>query len=506
MIALTKLLSRRADDVAGPTVPPPSAALNYAGRVRLRTLVLARWVAIIGQTTAILIVYFFLKYDFPIVATLMTVGVSVVLNVFLTLRYPISKRLTDVEAGGYLLYDTLQLAVLLFLTGGLHNPFSFLLLTAAIISAAGLSVRTTIRLIGLLFVIVSVLMFVHLPLPWPEGLHPLSSVPHLPPPWSGEQRTIAGIIHLPFPGPGGQHPTTHIYVLGIWFALVIGMLFFVANVMRVAEEGRRMSDALMETQMVLAREQQLSAVGGLAAAAAHELGTPLGTIAVVAKELSSELPADSPYTDDVKLLLSQSERCREILARLTLSSENGTNLSFDRMPFMTLVEMASRSQQIRDVEVTVEHDPGLVGEPGPGRENEAMPALAQPLVPHRLEIIHGLGNLVENAMDFARTRVSIKVGWSKRKVVVEITDDGPGFERDILAAIGEPYVSTRRETGGMGLGAFIAKILLERTGAEIGFGNRKEGGARIVVTWPRALFGENIPASVDAADVKEDVR
>lgn len=506
MIALTKLLAKRGDDVAEPTVPQPSAALNYAGRVRLRTLVLARWVAIIGQTTAILIVYFFLKYDFPIAATLITVGASVVLNVFLALRYPVSKRLTDGEAAGYLVYDTLQLAVLLFLTGGLHNPFSFLLLTAVIISAAGLSVRTTIKLIGLLLIIVSVLMFVHLPLPWPEGLYPPSRISHLPPPWSDKQHPIARIIHLPIPGPGGEHSIAHIYVFGIWSALVVGMLFFAANVMRVAEEGRRMSDALMETQMVLAREQQLSAVGGLAAAAAHELGTPLGTIAVVAKELSSELPADSPYTDDVKLLLSQSERCREILARLTLSSENGTNLSFDRLPFMSLVEMASSSQQIRDVEVTVEHDPGLVGEPGRGRENKAMPALAQPLVPHRLEIIHGLGNLVENAMDFARTRVSIKVGWSESKVVVEITDDGPGFERDILGAIGEPYVSTRRESGGMGLGAFIAKTLLERTGAEIEFGNRKESGARIVVTWPRELFGENIPASVDAPDIKENVR
>lgn len=489
MIALKKMSTKHADDAAEPTVSQPSAALNYAGRVRLRTLVLARWVAIIGQTTAILIVYFILKYDFPIVATLITVSVSMFLNVYLTVRFPVSKRLADAEATGYLVYDTLQLAVLLFLTGGLHNPFSFLLPTAVIVSAAVLSARTTVRLIGLLLVIVTVLMFVHMPLPWPEGLHPPSVIPHLPPPWSGEGHSVDSIIHLPLPGPGGHHSIAHVYVLGIWFALVIGMLFFVANVMRVAEEGRRMSDALMETQMALAREQQLSAVGSLAAAAAHELGTPLGTIAIVAKELSGDLPANSPYFEDMELLLSQSERCREILARLSLHSEDGASLSLDRLPFMTLVDLAIHPRQTTGVEIKVEHDPGLVGENNQGSERGATSALPQPVTTHQSEIIYGLGNLVENAMDFARTWVSVKVGWSERKVVVEITDDGPGFEREILGAIGEPYISTRRNAGSLGLGAFIAKTLLERTGAEIEFGNRTQGGAMVLVTWPRTVFG-----------------
>ena len=257
-----------------------------------------------------------------------------------------------------------------------------------------------------------------------------------------------------------------------------------------------MSNALMETQMTLAREQRLSAVGGLAAAAAHELGTPLGTIALVAKELSRELPVDGPNAEDLKLLLSQTERCREILTRLTLNSTNGSSPSLHLLPFMTLVEMAARSPRRENIEVTVEHDPDLTEEPGGRRERTEKQASVQPVVPHSLEITHGLKNIIENAMDFARSRVSVKVGWSEHQVVVEITDDGPGFPRDILGALGEPYVSTRRDAGGMGLGVFIAKTLLERTGAEIRFGNRKDGGAKIVIAWPRGLF-DKVPAAAD---------
>ncbi len=426
-----------------------------------------RWITIGGQTTTILVVNYVLHYPFPFVPTLVTVAVSVLLNIVLTVRYPASKQLGDAEAGLHLCYDALQLSVLLFLTGGLHNPFSFLIIAAAIISAAVLSVRTTVKLIVFLLLCVSVLVFFHLPLPGHDAL-----------------QSTTGIFHPTFPGPYGQHPLSHIYVFGIWSSLVVAMIFFSANVLRVAEEGRRMSNALMETQMALAREQRLSEVGGLAAAAAHELGTPLGTIALVAKELSREFPPDSPNAEDLKLLLSQSERCREILSRLTLRSADGGGPSLHRLPFMNLVEMAARSPRRGNIEVAVEHDPGLIGEPARTGDK----ASGQPVAAQSFEIIHGLKNIIENAMDFARSRVSVKVGWSERRVVVEITDDGPGFPREILGALGEPYVSTRRDAGGMGLGVFIAKTLLERTGAEIEFGNRKGGGARIVIVWPRSLF------------------
>lgn len=468
----------------------------HSARIRLRTLVLMRWIAIGGQTATILFVNFVLHYPFPFVLTLVTVAVSVLLNIFLTLHYPVSKQLSDTEAGFYLFYDALQLSVLLFFTGGLHNPFSFLVIAAAIISAAVLSVRMTIKLIAFLLLCVSVLVFFHLPLPGPAGQHSIMQVfPSFLPGQEGQQ-LASNIFHPPLPGPDGQHPISHIYVFGIWCSLVVGMIFFSANVMRVAEEGRRMSNALMETQMALAREQLLSAVGGLAAAAAHELGTPLGTIALVAKELSREFPADSPTAEDLRLLLSQSERCRDILTRLTLESADGSSPSPHPLPFMTMVEMAARSPPRENIEVTVEHDPSLTEKSDWRRERTEDQASVQPVAPHSLEITHGLKNIIENAVDFARSRVSVKVGWSEQQVVVEITDDGPGFSRDILGALGEPYVSTRRDAGGMGLGVFIAKTLLERTGAEIGFGNRKGGGAKIVIAWPRGLFAE-FPAATD---------
>jgi two-component system sensor histidine kinase RegB len=431
-----------------------SARMSARGRVRLRTLVLIRWIAVTGQTFTILVVYFGLGYDLPLALTLAAVGASAALNVFLAVRYPFSKRLTDTEAARYLAYDTLQLAVLLFLTGGLHNPFSLLMLVAVIVSATILSVRSTVWLGALTVLCVSLLMFVHLPLPWTEGGHPLS----------------------------------HLYVFGIWTALMVGMGFFSVYVLRVAEEGRRMSDALTETQMALAREQHLSALGGLAAAAAHELGTPLGTIALVAKEMRHDLPADGPHGEDLELLISQSERCRDILARLTIQPERAGGSPFYRLPLMTLVETAARSHRREGIAIDVKIEPENAPD-DPGAADGAAPHKAdQPMVSHNLEIIHGLGNLIENAVDFANKRVSITVGWSETEACVGIADDGPGFAHDVLGALGEPYVSTRGEAGGMGLGVFIAKTLLERTGAEIRFGNRRGGGATIVITWPRPVL------------------
>ncbi len=453
---------------------PPLTRKTTTGRVRLRTLVLIRWIAVFGQTVTILFGYFVLGYDLPVVLALATVGMSAVLNVVVTVRYPISKRLGDIEALLYLGYDTLQLAVLLFLTGGLHNPFSVLMLAAVTISATILSVRSTIWLGTLFLICVSILMFFHFPLPWP----------------------------------GGHHELSHLYVFGIWTSLVVGLVFFSIYLLRVAEEGRRMADALTATQMALAREQRMSAVGGLAAAAAHELGTPLNTMALVAKEMRRELPADSPYTEELGILISQSDRCRDILARLTLSPDDESGSPFYRVPLMTLVESAARSHRREGVSLDVEIDPanapqrlGLTGDDLPDKVD-------QPMVPHNLEIVHGLENLIENAVDFADSSVSVRAGWSESEVRIEIADDGPGFSHDILGVLGEPYVSTRRESGGMGLGVFIAKTLLERTGAEVAFGNRRDGGARIVITWPRPLLEGEAPERAgeghDRSDRAED--
>ena len=441
----------------------PLPAPISTGRIRLRSLILMRWVAVVGQTTTIFFVALVLRYDVPLMATLTTVVISVVINIILIFRYPASKRLTDEEAGFYLSYDILQLAALLYLTGGLHNPFAFLMLSPVIVAATTLSTRPIIILVGLTLVCASILVFVHFPLPWK----------------------------------GGEYIIPHTYVFGIWIAIVVGAVFFSINILRVAEEGRRMLDALAATQMTLARERELSAVSGLAAAAAHELGTPLGTISLVAKELDKELESGSPFAKDVKLLISQSKRCRDILEQLTLRAADGTNLSFHRMPIMRLAEtVAHRQQQNQPIAIVVEHDPQLIQSADSAHESTQVQNNPQPLAHHCLEIIHALGNFVDNAVDFAKSRVTIRVAWSKQIVILEIIDDGPGYSKNILGALGEPYVSTRNNSDGMGLGIFIAKTLLEQTGAHVEFGGRHNtNGARIVVTWPRELFADHLPVA-----------
>jgi two-component system sensor histidine kinase RegB len=233
-------------------------------------------------------------------------------------------------------------------------------------------------------------------------------------------------------------------------------------------------------------------------------------MALVAKEMSRELPADSPYSEDLKLLLSQSDRCRDILARLTLSPEDKSGAPFHRMSLTTLIELGARPHHREGVSVEVRVDPAHTPRRPGSTGGEAPDAAEQPMVPHSLEIVHGIENLIENAVDFADSRVSIAVGWSESEAYVEIADDGPGFSNDILGALGEPYVSTRRDSGGMGLGVFIAKTLLERTGAELAFGNRRDGGARIMITWPRPLLeaeaSERASEAHNPSDRTEDDR
>ena len=420
------------------------------GRVRLQTLVFIRWIALAGQTAAILVVRFGFEFDMQFELVAAVVAASVVVNVLLTTRYPASTRLSDAEAALYLAFDVLQLSVLLFLTGGVQNPFAILVLVPVTISATSLSLRSTIWLGAVGLVSVTVLAFFHLPLPWDEGGFTISNR----------------------------------YIFGIWSALSLGMVFITVYAFRIAAEGRRMSDALAETQMALAREQRLSAVGGIAAAAAHELGTPLGTITLVAKELDRALPEGSPMREDVNLLISQSDRCREILAELSRRPEGDRDDSpFNRMPITALIESSAEPHRRAGIELAVEiKDANGVGERDEGTE------AVQPVVARNPEILHGLGNLVENAVDFAKSRVAVIVGWSDDEIFVELEDDGPGFDRGILGALGEPYVTTRRDADGMGLGVFIAKTLLEHTGARVAFSNRRSGGARVAITWPRAIL------------------
>ena len=439
------------------TRPPGSLrAVSDAelGALRLRTLVRLRWVAVAGQTVAVLGVHFLLGFPLPLGFCLAAIAISAWLNIFLSIRWRKSLRLQPSHAGLLLAYDIFQLALLLYLTGGLENPFAFLFLVPVTISATSLSRQWTLSLGATAFFCATFLAFSHLPLPW------------LP----GQPMTLPDA-----------------YIGGMWTAIVCGVVFSAIYARRIAEEGRQMSAALAATELVLAREQRLSALDGLAAAAAHELGTPLATIALVAKELKRELPANGPHTEDIDLLIGQTARCREILARLA-NREAADDEIYQRTKLLVMVEDLIAPLRGSDVSI-------LVTSTGEGfGKTEA----AEPVFHRNPAIAYGFGNLLENAVDFAETEVEIDARWTPLQVSITVRDDGPGFRQDVFDRLGDPFVTTRpgygEETGeagrheGMGLGFFIAKTLLERSGATVSLANRPAPahGAVVHVRWPRA--------------------
>ncbi len=423
---------------------------SEAGRVRLQTLVLLRWLALGGQLAAVLFVSLGLGFPLPLGLCLSAIAASAWLNVFLTLRYRTTVRLPDWQAAVYFAIDLMQLAVLLFLTGGLQNPFALLFMAPVTISATTLSLRSTIALLTLSFVYVTLLAFFHMPLPWRPG-QPFA----LPP----------------------------LYLLGNWTAIALGLGFMAAYAWRISQESRRMSAALSATQFVLARAQRLSALDGLAAAAAHELGTPLGTIALVAKELQRGGLSAEEMKEDLELLGSQAERCKDILSRLSREPK-GEDAMYSRLPLHVLLDEIIEPHRDMDVEFRISVS---------AREPDAR----EPEIWRRPEILYGLGNFIENAADFARSEVAVSVSYDRRNIAISIMDDGPGFSPEIIEKIGEPYVTTRprvarsnepgSEHEGMGLGFFIAKTLLERSRAKVEIANRDDGtpGALVKVVWPR---------------------
>jgi len=435
-------------------------------RLRLQTIVRLRWLAVLGQSLTVIIAYWVLGMDLPIGGCFAVIALSAWLNVALRIRYPASQRLKSNYAFIMLGYDILQLAALLYLTGGLENPFAFLLIAPVAVSASTLPVRITIAL-GVLAV----------------GAASLLTRFHYPLPWFGD-----AYLDLPFP-----------YVLGIWTAVVAGILFIGLYSWRTAEEGRRMAEALAAAEVVLAREQKLSALDGLAAAAAHGLGTPLATIAVVTKELLRDAQEADLHYDDLLLLRAQAERCREILKELAGRGEQ-LDIIVSRMPVTHLIEEVVEPHRAITVPIEVRTGPIAGVEPG-------SPAAREPVTQRNPGVLYGLGNLVENAIDFAATKVEVDAHWNQEEVRIVIADDGEGFPPNVLEQLGEPFVTTRPgeswgeeqpdEHIGMGLGFFIAKTLLERSGAQLELANRPEpgGGAVVTVIWPRSKF-EQAPAAL----------
>lgn len=454
----------------------------------LRTLVILRWMAIAGQSATIAIATLYFHFELPLWGCLAAIAASVAMNLHAGARLKRSDgsatdgRMTAAHLG----FDILQLSVLLGLTGGLQNPFCLLLVAPVTVAAASLPGRQAL-LMGLLVLVATVcLFFVSLPLPWQAGTE----------------------LNLP-----------PLYRFGIGLALVTGVIFTSAYAWRVAADAEKLELALATTQDVLQREQRLAALGGLAAAAAHELGTPLATIQVVARELLRASARDGPAAEDAALILQQAERCRDILKRLSQQPEEG-DAAFADVGLKTLLEEVVEPHRGFDLDFEVSVRTGS-GEP-------------PPRVRRLPEVIHGLSTLVENAADFANSKVRVRAIVDAGFIVIEVVDDGPGFPADILPRLGEPYVTSRpqgkarralaaqiaasvaaatpgRKTkkgakadpapetiapsqGGMGLGFFIARTLLERTGGKVLVGPGDGGnvppkgqpkGARVAVRWPR---------------------
>lgn len=449
---------------------PPTQADENTSRLRLRTIVRLRWIAVVGQAVTVAIVYFGLGFDLPVGWCALFIAISVWLNIYLRTRYSGRLWLKSIHASAMLGYDILQLAALLYLTGGLQNPFAFLILVPVTVSASKQPVQHTLFLGLLVIVCISALTMFHLPLPW-------------------------------YPGETLVLPLT--YVAGVWAGLVSGVFFFALYAQRIAKEAQQMSDALAATEAVLLREQSMSALDGLAAAAAHDLGTPLSTIAVVATELQREMPPDSPHADDLALLKAQADRCREILTKLTAGADEPDAI-ISRMPISHLLEEVAEPHRVFDIDIAIDAGPGTdVG--------EDTDTAREPIGTRNPGILYGLGNLIENAADFAESRVEIHAEWNNDTVTIEIADDGPGIAPPVRDRLGEPYVTTRaagaesesRGNGdghGMGLGFFIAKTLLERSGARLELSNRvaPAHGAIVKIVWPReaieAATGEPAPA------------
>ena len=419
------------------------------GRLRVRTFVATRWLAIAGQAISVLFVYFGLGFELPLGLCLGAIAVSSWLNVFLMLALPSQRLASTPEAIAQFAFDILQVSFLIAVTGGLENPFVLMVMAPVTLASVSLDSRIAVSLALLALVCTAAMSILHLPLPSP---------------------------------PGEVWQTPELLQIGQFCAVAIGVAFFSISSIRVTRDEERLVRALDAAQVVIAREQKLSALGALAAATAHELGTPLATIHLVAREMAADLDDDSPQKADAILLAEQADRCRSILRRLAQEREAGDMLHA-RMPLNALVEEAARPHKGREKLVEV-------------RTYAHATATDQstPMLRRSPEILHALGAYIENAVSFADSYVTVDAVWSDGVITITVSDDGPGFSASVLPKLGEPYISERSQKhaggGDMGLGFFIAKTLIEQSGGEVATFNQPdpESGAVVRLRWPRTAL------------------
>ena len=403
-----------------------------------KTLVNLRWIAIIGQIIAINFVHFYLKLDLPYIETHIIIFIGFITNIVLQFNIR-TNQLKDLSSSLFLAYDLLQLSALLYLTGGIFNPFVLLIIIPTIVSSTFLSMGTTIILgtltIGLLFV----LKEYHKILP---GLD---------------------IYNFNFP---------EYYLAGVLVSIIIGLVFLSYFGIRFSGETKKRSEALDKLQQVMAKEYELDSLDGQAAAAAHSLGTPLATISVVAKELKKEIGNRSKYSKDLDLLISQSKRCSDILKKISKKE-----ISDDQ--FINLIKVESLLEEIiisfketSDKKITLLEN---------GDKNKIN-------IKRSPEIVFGLRNFIGNAIKFADREIRIKLISDEQNLVLIVNDDGPGFAEDIIKLIGEPYLKSRSKQitnkAGLGLGIFLGKTLLERKKAQLTFFIIEDlKGAAVKIAW-----------------------
>ncbi len=440
-----------------------------ARRLNVWTLTRLRALGALGQMIAVVVAAFGLKLPIPTAACFAIILASAAVTLFMRARFRAPRRLDDEWASGFLAFDALQLAALLSLTGGLVNPFSVLLLAPVITAASALPARHAAFVLTLTLGAATLISFVYLPLPLGQG----------------EIWMVPVMVRF-----------------GAFAAIGVSSVFIALYAYQVAEESRGLASALAATELALAREQHLSQLDGLAAAAAHELGTPLGTIALVVHEMAGSAQAREAFGDDLKLIEASARQCRGILAKLASPQDMALG-GISETPLHALLEEIAAPRRLLGIDIAID----CRGE-GP-----------EPLLMRNAGALFGIGNIVENGVDHAGKRFAIEARWTDERIEVGFYDDGPGFPAFVLERVGEPYISTpvaevggrakKSEGGGMGLGLFIAIALLERSGAAVSFANGLRGGARVRVAWPRAAIEAGRWQGAERPDqvlVKEDMR
>ena len=403
-----------------------------------KTLVFLRWIAIFGQLFSVNLVYFFLDLNFPIMLCHIIILIGLITNIYLQFGLK-ATLLKDLYSSSFLMYDIIQLSILLFLTGGIFNPFAILLIVPTIVSSTFLSMGSTIILGSSTIFLLFFLTFFNLPLP-------------------GMEEYI-----LSFP---------NYYVTGILISLIIGLIFLSYFGIRFAGETKKRSDALNKLQQILAKEYELESLGGQAAAAAHSLGTPLATITVVSKELRKEVGDNSKLTKDIDLLISQTKRCSDILKNISqkkiINDEFLSSMSFEDL----LEEIIKSFKESSEKNISLNTD----------KDTNKIDIKKNP------ELVYGLRNFIGNAVKFANKNILLSIVSDNINLYILIEDDGPGFPDDIIQALGEPYIKSRsklyKNNAGLGLGTFLGKTLLERQSAVINFENKSSlSGAKVKIKW-----------------------